>query len=175
MQIGKAAVGVALVGGVLFGAAPAFGVSAPVGTPLKVFVLPGNAKVPGAVVLTGAVGDYGKAVNVNSAGKPDKKGPDGKFLLKKGTITLDLSQLKAAAATAKSNDFNTTTCSASVTFSAPAAVLSGTKAYAQITGSLTLTETGAFVLPFKGGKCNASAAPSAQWEAVTGSGTVTFG
>lgn len=175
MQIGKAAIGVACVSGVLFGAAPAFGVTAPVGTPIKVFVFPGTAKTPGAVVLTGAVGDYGRAVNVNSAGKLNKQGPDGKFLLKKGTIILDLSQLKAAAAAAKSSDFNATTCSASVTFSAPAPIVSGTKAYARITGSLTVTETGAFVLPLKGGKCNSSAAPSAQWEAVTGTGSVSFG
>ena len=54
----------------------------------------------------------------------------------------------------------------------PATAISGTKAYAGITGSLTVTISYAATLPFKNGKCNMNANPSAAIGQVNGTGTV---
>ncbi len=75
-------------------------------------------------------------------------------------------------------DYSATTCSASIAFSAVDPVVSGTKAYVWITGSVTLNATFAFVLPTtKSGSCNTgnNVNPIAEWVAITGIGTVSFG
>jgi hypothetical protein len=61
-----------------------------------------------------------------------------------------------------------------VTVTAPVPILGGTGAYAGITGSFTLTESIAGVLPkTKSGACNGSVSvPLGAFASVTGSGTV---
>jgi hypothetical protein len=137
-----------------------------------------NANGSATIVITGAIGDYGKAVSANSAGKPQKNGGYEQLLLKTGTILLNGQQLNAATNKANPTDYSAVSCSGSIVASAPVPIVSGTKAYAGITGSLTLTETAAFVGPFtKSGKCNASGNgnPAAIWGTITGSGTVSVG
>ena len=175
MRIAKIALGLAVLGSLLFGAS-AFGATAPAGGLIKVWVtLSGTGSGP--VVITGAIGDYGKTFNVNSAGKIEKKGKYSDLALKKGTILLNTTQANAAFNNVNPADFNAATCSASLMATTSVPIVSGTKAYVGITGSLTVTETFAFVGPFtKSGKCNvaSSSNPSAIWATVTGSGTVSF-
>jgi hypothetical protein len=101
-----------------------------------------------------------------------------KLQLKKGTLLVNATQFNSVLNNAQPTDYDATTCSASVTGSGPVQIVSGTKAYAGITGSVNLTGTFAFIGPFKkNGQCNTSnnANPVAQWTSITGAGTVSFG
>jgi hypothetical protein len=56
-------------------------------------------------------------------------------------------------------------------------LVSGTKAYAGISGTVDVIATAAFILPLtKSGQCDTSGNvnPTARWGAITGSGTVSF-
>jgi hypothetical protein len=181
MRIAKTALGVAVVGSLLLGGTSAFGASARAGGAVKVFVtLKGNAN--GAIVITGAIGDYGKTVDVNSAGKPQKNGGYEQLALKDGSILINGAQIKAALNNASPTDFSAVTCSGSLDAVALTPIVSGTKAYSGIAGSLTLTVSFAFVGPFftsgsKKGQCNTNAnapAPPGLYASITGTGTVSF-
>ena len=109
-------------------------------------------------VFTGAIGDSGLSVSATAQGKPSKKENTGYrlFILKRGTIFFNTKQLDAAQ-----NDNNTppttennTTCSFTFVTTDPVTIISGTKAYAGISGSLNVTISFAAVLPLKNGKCN---------------------
>jgi hypothetical protein len=128
-------------------------------------------------VLTGAIADSGTSATVNSSGKPTKNGKYKLLVLKKGTILLNTTQLNAAVNNANPTTFNSTTCSGSFAGTAPVPTVSGTKAYAGISGSVNITVTFAIVLPLTKGKCNTNtnANPIAQYGSVSGSGTVSFG
>ncbi len=180
----KAVLGSALLlGGSLFASEAAFGASTPANGAIKVFVVPSGNGGGGPVVITGVIGDYGGSTNANASGKPQKKGGYELLLLKKGTILVNGSQFNKATKNAQPTDFNQTTCSGTVVASAPAPIVSGTKAYSGITGSLTLTATFAFVGPFytsgsKKGQCNTSnngPNPPGIFASITGTGTVSFG
>ena len=133
-------------------------------------------------MITGAIGDYGKTLNANSAGKPQKKGGDELLVMQRGTILLNGAQVNAALNNANPTDFSAVSCSGTITASAPAPILSGTKAYAGITGSLTLTATfgssGRSTRGSKKGQCNTSSngpTPPGFFAVITGTGTVSFG
>jgi len=183
MRIAKTALGVAVLGSVLFSGASAFAATAPAGGPIKVFVTLKGNNSGGTIVITGAIGDYGKTVDTNSAGKPQKNGGYELLVLKKGTILLDVTQLNAALNNANPTDYSAVSCSGSFVTSAPAPIVSGTKTYAGIAGSITLTVSFAFVGPFytsgsKKGQCNTSnnaPTPPGFFASITGTGTVSFG
>jgi hypothetical protein len=183
MRIAKTALGIAILGGLLFSGASAFGATAPTGGTIKVFDVPSGTGTGGTIVITGAIGDYGKSVSSNAAGKPSKKGNYELLSLKKGTILVNSTQFNEATNSASPTDFSAASCSGTVVASAPAAVVSGTKAYAGITGSVSLTATFAFVGPFyssgsKKGECNTSnnaPTPPGFFGLITGTGTVSFG
>jgi hypothetical protein len=169
--------GVAVLGSLLF-SAPALGAAARTGGAVQVFVTPSanGGSGGGTFLITGAIADYGKTVKVNSAGKADKKGTDSDLVLKKGTILVDVAQVNTAINNANPTNYDATTCSASFVVTAPVPIISGTKAYVGISGSVNVTETLAFILPFtKSGKCNTNANPVDAWATVTGAGTVSFG
>jgi hypothetical protein len=182
MRLAKTALGLAVLGSLLLSGASAFGATTPTGGTINVFVTPTLNGSEGTIVITGAIGDYGKTVNANSAGKPAKKGSYELLDLKKGTILVNATQFNAATNNA-SPTFSAVTCSGSFLASAPAQIVSGTKAYAGITGSVTLTATYGFVGPFfksgsKKGQCNTSnnaPTPPGFFVSITGSGTVSFG
>jgi len=75
LRVAKTALGVAILGSLLFSGASAFGATAPAGGTIKVWITP-NAGGGGTAVVTGAIGDYGKTSKINSAGY-------GKLVLKK--------------------------------------------------------------------------------------------
>jgi len=58
----------------------------------------------------------------------------------------------------------------------PVPIVSGTKAYAGITGTANITVSFAIVLPLTNGRCgmNTNANPIAQYGSVAGTGTVSF-
>ena len=131
----------------------------------------------GKVMVTGALADYGTSQPANAAGKADMKGTYKRLLLKHGTVLLNTTKFDTANNDANPTMYNKSDCSAVIDVSAPAAIVSGTGAYAGITGSVTLTARFAFILPkTKKGTCNESnnATPLDQYGVVTSSGTVKF-
>jgi hypothetical protein len=177
LRVTKAAVALpVLLGGLFLGGEAAFGAS-PSGGTIQVWVTPtNNGNGGGKVLITGVVGDYGIGQNVNSSGQPSKKGSYKKLLLKKGTILVNVTQY----GTAQNNvnpPINNSNCSTTFTVTAPIQIVSGTGAYAGITGTVNLTGQFGAVLPkTKSGSCNTSnnSNPLNQYISVTGSGTVSF-
>lgn len=174
----QASLGIAVLGSLLFVSTPAFAITDPAGGAIEVWGTPSlSSGGGGTIVLTGAIADSGKSVNVNSASKPDKKGGYKLLELKKGDILLNGTQISGALNSAAPTDFNSTTCSGSFTATAPVPIVSGTKAYAGITGTTNITVTFAIVLPLTKGKCNpnTNANPIAGYGSIAGTGTVSFG
>ena len=100
--------------------------------------------------------------------------PKGSFIVNSTELNNGFNSNSAPA------DYNSTTCSASVTFTAPVPIVagSGKGAYVGITGSINLTAQAAFILPkTKSGSCNQAnnVQPVGAFGALTGSGTVSFG
>jgi hypothetical protein len=175
VQVG---VGLALATGSLVLAALPSG-AAPAGGPVQVWGTPSPNGGGGSVIFTGAVADRGKAVSATATGKPQKKGTYKLLVMTKGSILVNTTQLNNDAnnSNIQPNPFNTTTCSGVFSVTAPVPVVSGTKLYAGINGSVNLTLTFAFVIPLQSGKCNTSnngPAPSIQYGSITGTGTVNF-
>jgi hypothetical protein len=158
----------------LVGGAGALGQSP--GGAVQVWSTPAN-NGGGAVVVTGAIGDYGNSANVNAVGAPSKKGTYTLLKLKKGTILLNTTQLNQNlnSSSTPPTSQSATNCSATFVVTDPVPVVSGTKAYAGISGTLNATVSFAFVTPMKNGKCNMNANPLAQYGSIQGSGTVSFG
>lgn len=176
----------AVVFGGLLGAAATAASASTSGT-AKVFVTPNSTttpKHPGKVIFTGAIGDYGTVINATSAGKPtatkNSKSAYRLLKLKKGTILVDIATFKSkltGAFAGSSSGFNSTTCSQSVAASGSISVVSGTGAYAGITGSFVLTAHIAGITKrTKSGGCTTktTSAPVATYESIIGSGTVTI-
>ena len=116
------------------------------------------------VVVTGAIGDFGKAVRGNGDLEVDLSG---------GTFRLGTQKLEAAFATAMKNlTPNKVTCSGTATATGTAAVGSGTGKYAGIAGSLSLRITLDEV--YTPPACTETSAYRAQVIVTTGSGTVTY-
>jgi hypothetical protein len=146
------------------------------------FITPGSGG-GGTIVVTGAIGDYGKVTPMmDKNGKTDKKGNYGKMILKKGTIEADLTMFVAKEQSLGSgSSINTATCSMTASATAPVTLFNGTGLYKGITGTVNLTVTFAVVLPrYTSGKnkgqCNESsnANPVAQSGTIAGSGNVSF-
>jgi uncharacterized membrane protein len=135
---------------------------------------------PTPVLVTGVIGDYGTVQTVNSSGKPDGNGNYFKLTLHKGTFTVNGKQFNAAFSTAGNPppDYNSTNCTGSFSVGpVPAPALSGTGAYAGISGSVDLTAQLALLLPrTKSGSCNTgnNVNPLGFWGQITGQGTVSF-
>jgi hypothetical protein len=180
--ITRAAVGLAVLAGVLLGGVPPSGAAttSPAGGAVQLFALPGTGPI-GSIVVTGAIGDHGTSVSVNRNGKADVSGNYVRISLKNGGFEGNDSALNAAANHPQPT-FNTTTCSGSVSISGPVTLFGGSGLYAGIAGTITVTETSALILPHyltgsKKGLCNesSSAKPLAEEAFITGSGSVSFG
>jgi hypothetical protein len=96
------------------------------------------------VVVTGVIGDFGKAVRTNS---PGSTGEYNELVVKltRGSFGLNIAGVESDLAAAISGHFptNATTCSGEVAVSGGAAIEagSGTGAYKGLSGTLTLTIT----------------------------------
>lgn len=133
-----------------------------------------------AVIVTGAIGDYGKAVSVYPNGSVDPDHSSELSLqLAHGTFRLDIASLDKAFVQAMLKDFPTdaATCSGSfaVTQQVPVVAGSGTGAYKGVGGSFTLTITLDEVDAVSAAQpCNGTAPFLSQAIIITGPGTVTF-
>ena len=132
------------------------------------------------VIVTGAVGDYGKAVSVYPNGTVDPEHDSELSLqLSHGTFRLDIASLDKAFVAAMLHDFPTdaTTCSGSVdvTQQVPVVPGSGTGAYKTVGGAFTLTialdevDTVSSTQP-----CNGTGSFLGQAIVISGPGTVAF-
>lgn len=142
---------------------------------ILIFVTPAEGNGDGSIIIAGAIGDYGKTTN------PNKQGI-ARVLLKQGGFAVNLSVLDKRGNTASPALVDRSSCSAEFKVSGPITISDGTGAYKGISGHATINETFAMIGPrylagAKKGLCNMSnsANPVAQWGAVTGSGTVSFG
>jgi hypothetical protein len=178
MRLVKAAVSAAALGTVLIGGAAALAAGRPAGGSVHVFATPGPK---GTIVLTGAIGDYGKTVNIDKSGKVDPNGVYVKVNLTKGTFEINAAVLNAKLAKLQPT-IDQATCSAQASGSDSVSLLDGGGLYNGISGTLNVTATFAFIAPRftsgkKKGQCNLSnsAQPLDQYSSITGAGTVKFG
>jgi hypothetical protein len=182
VKIARIAIGLVALGSVAFGATTAFGsTGGPANGVIQVFVHPtNNTGLRGSIVVTGAIGDYGKYLSINQAGKADANGDFVRITLQKGGFEVNSTALNAIASKAQPT-FDSTTCSGFLEVSGPNTLLDGTGLYAGISGTITVTETAAYVGPrYKSGKnkgqCDVSnsSQPLASYSSITGVGPVTF-
>jgi len=151
--------------------------STPAGGPVKIFVTPNNgAAAP--ILVTGAIGDYGTTLMIDKKGKTDPDGNYIKVTLHKGSFEFNATTLNAKANSSRPT-FYKATCSALDSVTGQVTAFNGTGPYKEITGTLSITETYAFVSPLSTsgenkGQCNLSAQPISQYSSITGSGTVSF-
>jgi hypothetical protein len=169
-----AALGTLLAGGgtAAFAAAAS---SAPAGGTIHVFVnVDVKSETVNPILVTGAIGDYGKATDVDANGKVDPNGNFEKIVLTKGTFWLNGTAL-AAKANKANPPINPATCSLSLTVSGPTQLFKGTGLYKGIGGTVNITETfGGVFGRLASGACNEAGNPVSQGGAVTGTGKVTF-
>jgi hypothetical protein len=181
MRVGRAEIVVAAVlGGLLIGGTSALGASTPAGGSID-FLASGSANGGGTILVTGAIGDHGKTLNIDANGKPDPNGEHVRVTLTKGTFEVDAVALDAQTNKA-SPTFSQATCSAAFSATGPVTLLDGTGLYKGISGTVNVKISIAFLLPrFKSGKhegqCNTgnNATPVAASEQIHGTGTVQFG
>lgn len=148
----------------------------PAGGPIQLFVQPGQNQGKGKILITGAIGDYGSSSPTTSSGGQKF----GTATLTKGTIKINLTAISAKVDKA-SPTIDAATCSASLTETAAAPVVSGTGLYAGIHGTIQITESFGYIgatykSGSKKGQCNESnnAPTVAQTGIVYGSGSVSF-
>lgn len=128
------------------------------------------------VILTGAIGDYGKAVSVNPDGSvnPDHNS-QLELRLSRGSFRLDIAALDKAFVSAFAARFPTDagTCSGFVTASRPVPIVagSGTGAYQGVSGQFDLTTSVDEVDPTST-KCDGTAPYLSQMLITTGFGDV---
>lgn len=161
-------------------AAVAIGATAPAGGKVNVFVTQPPNGPNGTIVVTGAIGDYGKTVDVNKSGKPDANGAFVKITLQQGTFLVNATKLDAKLDHLQPT-INKATCSAASSGTGPVSLSDGTGLYTGISGNLKITVTFALIGPrFSSGshkgQCNFNnnAPTLAQYQSITGSGTVSF-
>jgi hypothetical protein len=144
MRVTRAMMGAAgTLACVVAGASVALGAGSsttPAGGPIQIFVQPGQNQGKGKILVTGAVGDYGTTSPSKSSGGKKL----GTATLKKGTITIDLTAISAKVDKANPA-VNVATCSAALSETAPAPVVSGTGLYAGIHGTIQITESFGFL------------------------------
>jgi hypothetical protein len=152
----------------------------PAGGTIGVYATPGNGHVA-RIVITGAIGDYGTATQIDKSGKVDPNGGYVKVVLKHGGFEVNSVALNKKANNARPTTNNTTTCSFSVTTSGPTTLFNGTGLYTGIAGTVQITQTFAgdgrrYTSGPKKGQCNRAnnVAPLAFWASISGLGKVTF-
>jgi hypothetical protein len=182
MKAVKATLAVAMLGCVLLGASTAFGSSVtttPVAGAIHVFGVQQGLSKNSAIVITGAIGDYGKTFSIDRNGKTDPNGDYLKFMLQEGTFEANTVMLGNTLARVRPTVYNTT-CSGQFAGRSPVVLFDGTGRYAGISGTVNMTVTGAYLLPRytsgkKTGQCNETTAPIGVYISNTGSGKISFG
>lgn len=160
---------------VLVSACVASAASMPAGGAVRFFVTPAVSGGGGAIVVAGAIGDYGRV------GPESKKGI-GEAFLKKGTFKVNLAAVDKKVNSSPPIIVSKVTCSFVYGGTAPMTIMDGTGLYKRLSGTGRITEIFAGIGPryktgAKKGQCNMSnnANPIAQWGSVTATATVRFG
>lgn len=131
---------------------------------------------PVAALVTGAIVDYGKILRANGRFQPDATGGFTELVLKRGSILLRGTALSPSIRTT-TVDSQSHTCSVLTTSDKPTSIVTGTRAYVGITGSLVVATNSVLILPIaENGQCQTGGGirPVAAWSTITASGTVTF-
>ena len=151
------------------------------GGQVQMFETPALNGTVAKVLITGAIGDYGRAIKINKADKRDVSGAYSRLVLHEGTIIADGAALQKEIQIGEDHaHINLKSCSLQGSVSAPVQIVSGTGAYAGITGTIkvtfTLAELGeTYHSGPRQGQCNTkTGGPVAQFATVRGSGNVTF-
>jgi len=150
------------------------------GGQIQIFGTPALTGTTGTALVTGAIGDYGKTVKINKAGRPDVNGIYSRLVLHKGTIIADGATLqKRIQIGSEHAHIDLSSCSLQGSVSAPVPIVSGTGAYAGITGTIKLTFTLAelgttYTTGPEKGQCNTNGGPVAEFATIHGSGPVSF-
>jgi hypothetical protein len=130
------------------------------------------------ILITGAIGDYGRAISEDANGKVDPNGNFEKITLKQGGFIIDATALtRAIEKQFSQEEVNPDNCSLALTGSGPGTVEMGTGAYAGISGKLKISLTVAGIAPkTKTGKCNLSSTARfyGSYQGVTATGSVSF-
>ena len=120
------------------------------------------------------------ATSITANGTPNQNGNFVRIALHKGGFEVNSTALNAKADKTEPS-VNATTCSGALSVTDPATLLDGTRLYKGITGTVSITETFALVLPRHAsgpdkGQCNeaGSAQPLASYGSLVGTGTVHF-
>jgi hypothetical protein len=176
----RATLAVAVIGSALLAATTAIGSStSPASGTVHLFYTQQSITANGAVVFTGAIGDYGKTVSIDKNGKPDPNGSYEKVTLQAGTFEINGTALDTKFAKTKPTAY-IATCSGQETGTSSLTLLDGTGSYAGITGTIHVHFTGAFIVPrftsgTHKGQCNGNASdPAGLSNLITGSGKVSF-
>jgi hypothetical protein len=147
---------------------------------IRVWLTPSLTGNGGTIMVTGAIADYGHTINTNKAGVPTSGGYYAKVTLHKGTFRVNVVAFNLKANKMQPT-FDAASCSAWFSVSGPVTLFSGTGSYANISGTVDITEDVAFILPRYAtgkdkGQCNGSnsAQPLSSWASITGTGTVSF-
>jgi hypothetical protein len=169
----------ALLAGMSLGSASAS--SGAMGGPIALIASAGGS-AKGTIVIAGAIGDYGKTLNMTKSGKPDSNGNYVKITLQKGTFEVDSTAFNKKTAKAPPTIQNKATCSFAFSASGQVTLFNGTGLYKGISGTVTITvdfvgDGPRFATGAKKGQCNTSnnAKSVAQRGWISGKGTVKFG
>lgn len=133
------------------------------------------------ILLTGVIGDYGTATTQDQDGKVDPHGKYVQIKLQSGTFMVNAAKFDQDLGHFQP-EVNSTTCSVWGSGSGPVTLYDGTGVYAGISGTVTMTDAFAAIMPrfstgAKKGQCNESnsARPLSEYNGdLTGSGVVTF-
>ncbi len=117
----------------------------PPGGLVKFWVTQSTNDEAGAIVITGAVGDYGTVATVNREGQPDQSGNWALVTLQKGTFMVNETSFDKKASKT-SFPIKKTSCSSEGTAYGSVSLSDGTGHYTGISGHLSFSETDAWIL-----------------------------
>jgi hypothetical protein len=173
MRVGKLAAALGVAACALGVGSATVAAATPQGGKIRVFVTNTSA-TKGKILITGAIADYGTTLSVDGNGKPNPNGNFEKVTLKQGGFTVDGTALNKKLDQSKPA-VNKTNCSLSFSGTAPTTIGDGTGAYAGITGKIAITVTFAEIGPKTAKGCNFNGNGLAGYQAITGTGSVSFG
>jgi hypothetical protein len=145
------------------------------GGPVYGYGSPALQGTQGWVLLTGAIGDYGPTTKADRSGDPDPRGDYAKLDLQNGSILIDTHKLQRAIRVGSEHaHIDPDSCSLHGSVSEPSPVVSGTGAYAHITGTMRITFTFAeLARRTPSGSCSPDAV-AAMYGTTSATGTVTL-
>ncbi len=164
-------------------AATATAAAAPAPGPIQFWATPGPGDSPrGKIVITGAIGDYGKTTNTDKNGKVNTDGDYVRLALSDGSFVVDTSAIKTRFAHLRPK-IDAQTCTVVFQVSAvPVVISKGTGTYAGISGRGKLNFLFAgiasrYATGAKKDQCNLSngAPERAGYSSVTGTAQVKYG